>query len=528
MSQKSPAQNATNHPWICVLIGIIVILSYSPTILQNFASSDDYLYVYWAGLVGLDLINENQFFDHGRPILSLFIYLAFTPLNDTAGLILIRAISLFATAMLGITVFRCSIRIGYDRLSSSLFTALTVLNPGFCVFIGWAVCYPYPIAALFAFLLGELLAQFLATKKAIRKQIYVATLALFGLILVLCVYQTVSTFFLLPYLLRLLFDFVRSKSASFISLIVWFSAHGIYFLLYQILKNLGLITQDAINRGKMVTNISDKFEYLRGEPSQFSFGSWLSFLDSPYTHYILSISIFLIISIIILINNKQRLRIPDTLLLVGFLSSFLFLSAMSFVILESNFAPYRVMTAFYAMLAAIYAAGFFWIKKCFQKGYVWALNTLAIILLGAIITTTYARTRNDLVAPLSGELKLYSDYVNEEINEYPLYFNFLLPNPQFIKIHGKQVKGEFYKVSTFAPWVPRALFSILLNTKFGLNSNNSTPAELSRFNLGIINSQVHEHPQSPLIDGNQILGNSEKIWLAFNSNSNQPVPSKNK
>src|SRR5204862_194700 len=73
-----------------------------------------------------------------------------------ADLAFLRGFALLGTLLFVVMIFRWARRVGWTTAPAAAVAALSVLNIGWAVYVGWAACFPYPLASAVAFQAGVL------------------------------------------------------------------------------------------------------------------------------------------------------------------------------------------------------------------------------------------------------------------------------------------------------------------------------------------------------------------------------------
>lgn len=131
----------------------------------------------------------NPFIQMGRPLTGWLTLLVFTHCGSIQGLVWARLWAALGACLLAVRLRGCLVRQGIAPETATCGAAVLVITPGLLSWVGWTVCFPYPLAAWLSVVLGEWV---------LRGGWLRLSGAGLGLLLVLCIYQPAAGFFLLP------------------------------------------------------------------------------------------------------------------------------------------------------------------------------------------------------------------------------------------------------------------------------------------------------------------------------------------
>jgi len=401
---------------------------------------------------------KNLFIQGGRflyGITSEFVYGTFC--NTISDLKWVRFFTLLGCVAFSTQIFAFLLSKKMKIYESALFSFLILSIPSFSIYYGWSATYEVPIVLNLSFLAGVILININKKKHKLLNYF----IALFLIVLSLCLYQSAATAFLIPFV----FSVVLTKKISIKSIIHLLVFLVVSFSIYFVVFKLSLVWYqlEPINRTK-IDLIKLPFKsiifYLK-EMRMLLYGS--GFFVWPIVFLIIGAFSFLGF---FYLNYTKKSEIPQFLLLMLFLILVLPLTYLPNLLSVDNYVCSRTIAPA-AILILFYQFIFFKELTKRNKGLRFLSLTLALIqvVLGSYNLNHYiTRIHNKEFSALK-----------TAFNKTPLNNTkkiiIIRPNNEFLQefnFYKREYADEFGHISSSRIWVPEPLFKQISKERLDL------------------------------------------------------------
>ncbi len=329
-------------------LALVLLLAFGSSFLLNFGFWDDYRFLAFQAY-GWEHPFFNIYFFSGRPVAAILTERAFAFAGTIDALIWLRLFAFIWVSIFAYLLYWDMRRSGIEERRSLMLSSLATIGPGMIVFVAWANCFSYPMAAVFGYVAGLL---FLASASGTRSLTSRFTLAALGFLIALLVgsiYQPLMGVAIIPLVLRILLQPTPPR---------WTASAGVLGLLglVQVAYLIGfrlLISALAdgnpnATRGELSFNLPERLLYFLQVPFGDSLLAWTRFFPSPF-QWILGPSILLLFVLGIATWWKERkeercLRLAVTLLAAG-------IALAPILVVKEAYTPPRTLVVLHMLIA---------------------------------------------------------------------------------------------------------------------------------------------------------------------------------
>jgi hypothetical protein len=168
------------------------------TITQTYAMADDF-YFLDPMFMKAYTPTSNVMAYQGRPILGALIYLFFGAIPTIGQLFWIRLFAIVCSLGFSLSLYSFLKRMSVSSLNALLVASVSLLMPSWCTFIGWASCFPYPLASFIALWAGIGMLHLIQDEtQSKRYRIGIAALCFGGIFISANIYQISACYYFVP------------------------------------------------------------------------------------------------------------------------------------------------------------------------------------------------------------------------------------------------------------------------------------------------------------------------------------------
>lgn len=444
--------------WLAAFVSaaLVVLVCY------DFGYSDDYLYAYWFGHLGMET-GLSQFFMHGRFMLHYLMEWVFTHVHTVPDMAYIRVCAVVGVICFGAVAYRLGRYLGLSRNSSALLGIVGSLNPATMVFLGFASTYSYPWVAALAVWLNR---RFLEKTEGFSLRTWIASAYCVGvLLLVLLVYQPMAFLFLIPVTLAVIVKGAERKRLLMwaLSLAILVVSVGIYTCYIKIIGSWAYSMQPGYLRGGF------DFDLVRKGMVIFSTGvvptlkSWGIF--SSYGYAVLGVQLGLAICGVVWKGGIKRA-------LVNLVVAVVCLGALFGPVIASKdvFMSFRILHGVYFFFAGLAVLGLVNLLSLRRKGEGSISMVVTLVVAGVVAASSLHYFYWGIVEPHHREYTRYRDYMFTHFKERPVLVSFYSGYLIDFKVSVIPEHMEYGTIASKAAWSHVGIVDLIVNEKFGFDS----------------------------------------------------------
>lgn len=482
-------------------------LAYGSVLFSTYAHSDDYSLPFWISHVGIHPW-KNSIFAEGRPLYSLTLQVFFKNLFTIGEYRWARLLSLLGILAAGMILQRLYARAGWRSAGSTAAALVLTLTPSFGIMAGYAVLFPFPFAASAALAGGALSHHALADWKGGRR---LAGLIAAGLLtlLALTIYQPCAAFAVVAMMIlstgpkRGLKEVRAWLGGSILYAVVLI----LYLVLYKLAVHRWYLDFSIASRGEITTDIYHNIQYIISNPLKYCLTSWGIFYD-PWIQ-ILTAMIIALGALAGLGRMIRSGRSYSRLFPVLAAVTVIFCLA-PFLVVREGYAPFRALAPLYGAVLHLFLlglggpgrAGDLSVRRI-RRG-MRALPATAIL---PLLLLTGHHVREEVIRPQAEEVAALRDHLSKSLHTYPRSLTFILPAYRDLRSAGGSTPMHEYGLpSSWLPWVPRGMITMLLNEQFGRTLLNTPRERLADLKvLPVRREGYREILPLPVVDGSSVL-----------------------
>lgn len=496
-----------------LLLCAAIFGAFLPVLTHTYGRLDDMAFAHWFAR-DFSSTMRDIFIAQGRPLHGLLLAVLLHPVATFGDLVWLRLFGLMLTCAFALQVFFFLRREAFGDWASWWLSLAVVAQPGLAAIVGWGICSTHVIGFMGAFAIGNLAlrsGELDAAKSTLTWKTFLRTAAL--LIPVLCLYQPAAAFVLLPALFAW---FLRSERPlhpkHMIALLVaYFAALGIYFIGLKLVVDVWLSLNTQSERSALVSDIPGKLLFLFREPLSLIGLSWAFFLPS-----FARAAMWAFVSALLGGAMVMGLRQEPRRVLWGLLWTGLFLSSglVHLVVLEANYAPFRVLT--FGYIIATFLLGWI-IRQWIVHDRAWVGRSSRLLLAGAATLAAFATHHHILrgiAQPYEREYLHYRHvFESELVSGQPLPMTILWVVPDHFDMRSsirlRRLRFEFGTLSSGMEYVLPGMSWMLLNEIRNVRSPQHPmwEAHLAVDTVPLRRDRMWSRPPGlPFIDGPAIFG----------------------
>lgn len=471
-SQPSPGEGSGAYSgqgktrWlIYILLSVLIFGVYHQVLSHTYGHTDDY-----PGLAYTDdwesLGWSNTYAIMGRPVLALFILLGYGSclwVEDLAGM---RFFGLVCLLINAITCLVVTQRAGLSK-GWALFLALLIsFNPYSGVVAGWAIAYSFPISSAFSLLAADLL-----LKKTIHHAVMRWLVALLCIVLAFSIYQPTAFFFFVP----LIIHYQRALKHAAIrptDLVEKYVIFGIgiltYYVAYKGYLHFSTDENNFASRGAFTKDLSANVQFYFQEVLPDVLKSWSSLLGPAWQWCLVGALCGICLA------GLPWKRFRDSWLQTGYyllsIIAAVFLSSLFYLALEEKNAFYRTQASLLAIYFTLVTLSLAELQKLKVKLVRHILPWVALFIVSFHLICSYyfvtfgiVRIHSEEYANYESHLKVNLDPADLKPHSVVYTIHPVANEKQSVSVRSKHEYGTF---SSWLPWVPQPMLTILLNRHF--------------------------------------------------------------
>ncbi len=478
-----------------------VFLAYLSTIVIAYAKSDDFNFLADAknGSMRLD---QNPFISGGRPILALFMVEAFSLCRGLSDLAFLRGFALLCTLLFVVRIFRWARRTGWSAEAAAAVAALSVLNIGWAVYVGWTACFPYPLASVVAFQAGVLAWQAWDAPGIARRAGLLGAATLL-LLVVFCIYQPSVGFVFLPAILAMLGDRRPHWPSLATPFALYAGSSVIYFAGYTVAKSVFHWSGEAVARGQLGFDPMTKISYFAQEILVSLFQGWGELIPGPAGWLYFAFTVGLLAAFLARPQAGQArwLALGVGMLAAGF-------TLIPVLMPAAPYAPFRTLAPAYALVAVFCVAALRRLPRVPEAAVFGALIVVSLLHCGFW-------TWNGMIAQRAAEWRILRAKIAKEFPVLPGFFVFRTPeisNPNPFTVSAS--RHEYGAIDSCTPWVPESLVNVVAADLIRAQGRVPVPRDWKRIGVAMVKSSTPcETDGYPVIDANAaLLGQPAQNW----------------
>ncbi|MCC5840352.1 MAG: hypothetical protein JJT96_09515 [Opitutales bacterium] len=445
---------------------VAIFASFAPVLFYTYGRLDDMAFAHWFAR-DFSSTMRDIFIAQGRPLHGLILAALLYPVSTFGDLVWLRLLGLLFTCAFGLQIFSFLRREGFGSPLSWWVSLGMVVQPGMAAIVGWGICSTHIIGFMAAFAIGTRALR--SSHQDGRSELLwkVIPQTILFLIPVLCLYQPAAAFVLLPPLFGWFLHGRRPAGQALLIAvsIAYLAALAIYFVGLKLIVDIWLQLNTQSDRSALVTDFSGKLRFLFNEPLSLIALSWAYFFTSLGRLVFWILFAGFIIMAIVQATRHEGARV---LLSVFWIGVTLFLGLVHLIVLEANYAPFRVLTFGYVLAA--FLIGFLFRGMAMQGSpkiaWMGKLLTGTVVTLAALATHHHIRV--GIAQPYEREY-LHYRYAFEEImaeNErLPRTILWVVPDHFDMRasINLRRLRFEFGTLSSGMEYVLPGMSWMLLN-----------------------------------------------------------------
>lgn len=492
-----------------------VLLAYLSTIVIAYAKSDDFNFLADAKN-GSMRFDQNPFTPGGRPVLALFMVEAFSLCRSLSDLAFLRGFALLCTLLFVGMIYRWARRTGWSMASAAAVAALSVLNIGWAVYVGWTACFPYPLASALAFQAGVLAWEAWQAPGIVRRVALLVAAAL-CLLVVFCIYQPSVGFVFLPAVLAMLGDRRPHLPSLATPFALYAGSSVIYFIGYTVAKSVFRWSGEAVARGQLGFDPMIKISYFAKEILVPLFQGWGGLIPGPasWLYFAFTVALLGVFLIRPQAGQSRWLALAVGMLAAGF-------TLIPVLMPAAPYAPFRTLAPACAILAAFCVAALRGLPRVPEAAVFGALIVLGLLHCGFW-------TWNGMVAQRAAEWRILREKIAREFPALPSFLVFRAPevsNPNPYTVSAS--RHEYGAIDSCTPWVPEALVNVVAADLILARGRVPAPRDWKRIGVAMVRSSTPcETEGYPMIDANAALqGQPRTQWklpAPFPGNADQQI-----
>lgn len=456
-----------------LVLGMAVLAGFLPVLIFTYGRLDDMALAYWFARDFTGTMRD-IFIAQGRPILGVFLGLLLYPVSTFGDLVWLRLLAVMLTFGLTLQFFHFLRASGVGYFGSLMLALVMVANPGIAAINGWAICCTHILGCVIAFAIGVRAVNRLNAMKQFRDCLAIATTTSLLLLGALFIYQPAAAFVLLPPAIHWL---LNGRGNTERQRLIWVAAAylaalAIYFIGMKLVVDFWLQLNTQSDRSALVADIPGKLAFLVDEPLRLLTLSWAYFLGSTARTFVSVLTVGLLFLAAL---SWLRRDLPGGLRDIVLTAALFIAGLVSLIVLQVNYAPFRVLTFGYVLMATLIGLSLRAVVTGLNPGSLTgrlscALGVLSVV---TVVAGNHLYLRIGMGEPFEREYLHYRHAMSQQIGDN-LPKGVLWAIPDHFDLRGQiglnRIRYEFGTLSSGMEYVVPGMTWMLLSELYDVTS----------------------------------------------------------